>query len=252
MAELLLIALGLPVGILIGAVGIGGVLLAPALIHLMGLNSHDAIALSLASFIPAGATALAVNGVQKTALSRPDCGLLAAIVPGAALGAVAMHGFSSQLLSLLISVFVAITGIWNLTRRPQDGQDGASPRNALMLGIGFFAGAVSAISGTGGPLVLIPLLLWFGLAINHALAVALVAQLPIATAATTANTAIAGIDVKTAVILGASVVCGMLIGMKASHRIDPNNLARAVSWCLLGAGIVLSLIDVAHLFSAAR
>ena len=41
---LLLMAIGLATGTLIGAVGVGGVLLVPALVLLGGLDVHDAIA----------------------------------------------------------------------------------------------------------------------------------------------------------------------------------------------------------------
>ena len=58
-AALTLIALGLPIGFLIGLIGIGGVLLTPALVHIFGRDIHDAVSLSLASFVLAGAIAMA-------------------------------------------------------------------------------------------------------------------------------------------------------------------------------------------------
>jgi hypothetical protein len=45
-AALALIGLGLPIGFLIGLIGIGGVLLTPALVHLFGLDIHASISLS--------------------------------------------------------------------------------------------------------------------------------------------------------------------------------------------------------------
>ena len=56
---LALIALALPIGFLIGLIGIGGVLLTPALVHIFGRDIHEAVSLSLASFTLAGVMAAA-------------------------------------------------------------------------------------------------------------------------------------------------------------------------------------------------
>ncbi len=53
-AAFVLISLGLPIGFLIGLIGIGGVLLTPALVHLFGRDIHESVSLSLASFVLAG------------------------------------------------------------------------------------------------------------------------------------------------------------------------------------------------------
>ena len=47
--------LGLFVGVLIGCVGIGGVLLVPGLVYLLGMDVHTAIATCMFSFLFSGA-----------------------------------------------------------------------------------------------------------------------------------------------------------------------------------------------------
>lgn len=243
----LLIAFGLPVGFLVGLMGVGGVLLAPTLIHVAGMNSHDAISLTLASFIPVGAVALAMNGRSGTILSRNDWVLLTAIVPGAAVGARLMHVVPSHGLALLISAAVALSGVWTLARpaatRLEKNAFGAYTGAA----IGFAAGALSAFSGTSGPLVLIPILLWIGTDIKHALSLALPAQLPIAMAATVANELIAPVDFKSACLIGLALVAGLIAGSKVSRSVDPGRLTIVVAWSLVVIGATFTTIDLLKL-----
>jgi len=80
MTALVLIALGLPIGLLIGLIGIGGVLLTPALVHIFGRDIHEAVSLSLASFVPAGVVAAARTPDSDARLDPGDWTFLAAIV----------------------------------------------------------------------------------------------------------------------------------------------------------------------------
>jgi hypothetical protein len=79
-AALALIGLGLPIGFLIGLIGIGGVLLTPALVHLFGLDIHASISLSLASFVLAGVVGAARVTTDDARLRAGDWVFLAAIV----------------------------------------------------------------------------------------------------------------------------------------------------------------------------
>ena len=86
-AALALIGLGLPIGFLIGLIGIGGVLLTPARVHLFGLDIHASISLSLASFVLAGVVGAARVTTDDARLRAGDWVFLAAIVPAALAGA---------------------------------------------------------------------------------------------------------------------------------------------------------------------
>src|SRR5262249_60381801 len=80
---LALIALGLPIGFLIGLIGIGGVLLAPTLVHVFGRDIHEAVSLSLASFVLAGLVAVSRTRRADAPLRGGGVVFLVSSSPGA-------------------------------------------------------------------------------------------------------------------------------------------------------------------------
>ena len=245
LGTLALMAVGLPVGFLIGVVGIGGVLLAPVLANLFGRDIHDAVALSLASFVLAGAVSATSMFRSDTQLRTADWCLLGAIVPGALLGTLITPYIAAATLALVIAVCVLLAGVSCLRGGKPDlpsSKDG--PRPAALAGLGFGTGLVSVISGTGGPLILVPILLAAGMEVRRLLAVSQVAQLPVAATATLANGITGTLDFAAAGLLSLSVVAGMLIGLAVSRRLDASSLRVAVAWCLVCAGSGLIALDL--------
>jgi uncharacterized membrane protein YfcA len=182
-AALALIGLGLPIGFLIGLIGIGGVLLTPALVHLFGLDIHASISLSLASFVLAGVVGAARVTTDDARLRAGDWVFLAAIVPAALAGALVAPSIPKGSLSLVVSAWVAFAGISSL-RTPAGKNDSKLAPDTLG-GLGAVTGFLSVISGTGGPMLL-----------------AQAAQLPVAATATLVNGYSASLDFAAAGIVG--------------------------------------------------
>lgn len=194
-AALALIGLGLPIGFLIGLIGIGGVLLTPALVHLFGLDIHASISLSLASFVLAGVVGAARVTTDDARLRAGDWVFLAAIVPAALAGALVAPSIPKGSLSLVVSACVAFAGISSL-RTPAGKNDSKLAPDTLG-GLGAVTGFLSVISGTGGPLICLPLLPWKGMVVRRAL---LLAQ--VAATATLVNGYSASLDFAAAGIVG--------------------------------------------------
>jgi uncharacterized protein len=243
MAMLALMLLGLPVGFLIGLVGIGGVLLAPSLALLTGRDIHAAVALSLASFVAAGLTAVATSRSTDAPLRGADWWLLGALVPGALAGSLASPFIPAQALSVIISLCVVLAGISCLRIAPQgDGAGQLQATNLVVMGL--FCGLMSAVSGTGGPLILVPLLLWSGMEVRRTLAVSQIAQLPVAATATLTNGFTGTLDFAAAAVLSVGVVIAMMAGLWVGRRMDTDRLRRTVAWCLVFAGAALVAKDL--------
>lgn len=248
MTALVLIALGLPIGFLIGMIAIGGVLLTPALVHIFGRDIHEAVSLSLASFVLAGIVAAARARDGETRLHAGDWTFLAAIVPGALAGALSAPWIPAAPLSLIVSACVVFAGISSL-RKPAGG-DGAILGGGLLAGLGIITGILSAVSGTGGPLIGLPLLLWNGMDVRRALLLAQVAQFPVAGTATVVNGLSGSVDVVATAALSVAIVIGMLAGIAISRRIETGILRTSIAFCLVIVGIALCGIDlsrIAHL-----
>ena len=244
---LALIALGLPIGFLIGLIGIGGVLLAPTLVHVFGRDIHEAVSLSLASFVLAGLVAVARTRRSDARLRAGDWIFLFSILPGALAGAFVAPSIPSGPLSLLVSICVAFAGISSL-RKPASG-GGGLPEPGILAGMGVVTGFFSAISGTGGPLIGLPLLLWKNMDVRRALLLAQVAQLPVAGTATLVNGYSGSFEFMRAGILGAAIVMGMLVGISISRQIETRVLRNFIAWCMIIVGLALCFTDLWRLIT---
>jgi uncharacterized membrane protein YfcA len=103
--------------------------------------------------------------------------------------------------------------------------------------LGGLVGYASAISGTGGPVTLIPLLLALRTPAAAAVALGLAAQLPIALSATVVYALEGRIDLRLGATLGALLVAGTYAGAKLSGRLSGRGLTAAVALTLVGVGL---------------
>jgi uncharacterized protein len=162
--------------------------------------------------------------------------------PGGVAGACAAPFIPAGPLSLVVSVCVAFAGI-SCLRKPA-GSGGGLPEPGFLAGIGVVTGLLSAISGTGGPLICLPLLLWQNMDVRRALLLAQVAQLPVAGTATLVNGYSGTLDFPAAGMLGAAIVAGMLAGVAVSRQIESGILRTSVAWCLIIVGLALCVTDL--------
>lgn len=114
---LALISLGPPIGFLIDPIGIGGVLLTPALVHLFGRDIHESVSLSLASFVLAGMVDAMRVATEDARLRVGDWIFLAAIIPAALVGVLLAPVIPKASLSLIVSACVAFAG-FSSSRKP--------------------------------------------------------------------------------------------------------------------------------------
>jgi uncharacterized membrane protein YfcA len=103
--------------------------------------------------------------------------------------------------------------------------------------LGGLVGYASAISGTGGPVTLIPLLLALRTPAAAAVALGLAAQLPIALSATVVYALEGRIDLRLGATLGALLVAGTYVGAKLSGRLSGRGLTVAVALTLVAVGL---------------
>ena len=244
MSDLTLLATmgaALVIGGLIGSVGIGGVLLAPWLVQVVGLGVRDAIAISMASFIATGLVALVLFVHSGGDLVRDRRGHIIATMPGAFLGALALAVTPERLCLFLLAAFLIATGLRvlfgsNATARMSDETDRASDWL-----VGAAAGFASALTGTGGPMVLVPILVWRGTPLLTAIALGQLAQRPVASVATIGNAVSGGVDLVTGALVGVMLAPGVLLGRRVAEAMPLVIVARSVAVLLIGTGLWLAL-----------
>ena len=250
---LALAAIGGGVGVLIGAFGIGGVLLAPALIYLLGVSPHAAITACMVAYAASGAVGT-LGYLKRKSIHRAELiplGLGA--IPGGLLGALMLSSLPGLVVEGLLIALLLFAG-WRSVRGAIVLADGshdvarkarADPAWRLSA-LGVFTGVVSALTGTGGPVTLIPCLLLLGWAPLAAIGLSQVIQIPVSLAATTGNTIAGYIDWPMAIVLALALGAGSWAGVKFSHWLPGSVLRIALAVLTLACGIALSALLLAR------
>ena len=231
------------VGVLIGAVGVGGVLLIPALAVLAAVPIHQAMATALFTFIFTGIVATALfqrRGSIDWRVTIPVCvgGALCAF-PGAWANS-RLNG--TQLTGLLATLIVA-AGVYTLWTRPghriEAFRDRPRHQMVLLLAIGAATGFGSGLTGVGGPALSVPILVLFGFSPLTTIGASQVVQILAAVSGTAGNMVHGSIDFGLAAWVTVFEIAGVCLGVKLAHAVDARSLRRAVgALCVMvGAGL---------------
>ncbi len=236
--------LGAGAGVLIGCVGIGGVVIVPILVYIAAVPLPTAIAAAMCAFLVSGIVGVYVFAKSGTVDWRTTAWLCLGAAPAAFAGARLVSVVPEAMIELAIGVLTAAAGIHALARHADIAGERAPALAAPTLAAtGAATGLASAITGTGGPLVLVPALVWLEVPILSAIASAQAIQLPIAAAATGANAIGGTLDVVLGLTLGCGIALGTAVGAKAAHALPTARLRRIVAalLVLVGGGILLRL-----------
>lgn len=227
-------------GLLIGTVGVGGILLAPLLVYLAGMELHLAMATSSWSFLFTGLAGTAAYA-QRGSIPWTLVGWLSlGVLPAALLGAAVNVSLPSGVLSLLLAALIAGSGLNALLRR-SDGREGAADERPVALAMmGAGTGFGSALTGTGGPVLWLPLATWFRIPALAALGVGQAIQLPIAIFASVGFYLAGEIDFGLGTLLGVVQAITVIVGARIAHKVSSDRLRRMVAVTLVGAGFFMA------------
>jgi uncharacterized membrane protein YfcA len=231
-------------GLMIGCIGIGGVILVPALVFLGGIPIQIGIPAAIFAYILSGMVGTFVFAKHKS-IPWDMSGLLClAAAPTAFAGAWAVSVVNPRWLEIGLGLLTLLSGV-NALRKPHVEN---APQHAIsgkaMFGIGAFTGFVSSVTGTGGPLVLVPILVAASVPVLTAVGLSQVLQIPIAIAATIGNLMYGTLDLVLAAILGVTLTIGTWYGAKLAHVVPRETLRRIVSAALvaIGCGILFTAV----------
>jgi len=239
-----LILISLVVGILIGAVGIGGVLLVPTLSLVADIGVHEAIPACMLSYLATGAVGVIVY-TRHGSIQWPLVGWLClGAIPAAYLGSVSLLSIPANVVMTLIAVLMIFAGIDALIksfRQSEIGNSKQSPGALKLILIGGITGFGSAITGTGGPLIIVPIILYLGLPVLTAVGLSQAIQIPIATFASIGNWEAGNLNLNLSLIIAASMVVGSLLGATLVHRMPKEPIRKFVALLLIVAGTGIAL-----------
>eukprot|EP00037_Helgoeca_nana_P004394 m.45299 g.45299 ORF g.45299 m.45299 type:complete len:292 (+) comp15183_c0_seq1:286-1161(+) len=270
------VGIGLVAGVLIGSVGVGGIVIVPTLIELPGISVQTAIASAMFSYIAVGMAGTGVYMMKESVLWRSAGWLVLGATPGGFAGAFTLQYLADLEVKLTLYGLVLISAVYSLYRTTTDGPETDSdsdcnddagggdgdPQHAridaesgdapipthdtlggrvLRAAIGLFDGFGSALTGTSGPVILLPILIALRWEILDALGSAQAVQTPIAGAATIAYVTLrpGTIDFVLGACLMAGLVPGALVGAHLAHRVPLRKLKLLVSAILVFAATFL-------------
>jgi uncharacterized protein len=245
-------AAGVVLGTAIGATGIGGVLLVPILTLALGIDVRHAIAAALLSFLPSCLVAVALYARRGSIPWREAWLLCLAALPAAWFGARAATVAPASLLEAAIGVLLLAGGLYAL-RTPRSAltrRVALAPVTLLALGGG--TGFVSAMTGAGGAVMLLPLLLLLDTPVLAAIGLGQAIAIPIAGLASLVNLAAGLVDLSLAAGLAAALVLGIAIGTPIAHALPQRLLRRLLGLVVVLAGMAMLLRTAMRLLDAVQ
>lgn len=160
------------VGGLVGLTGIAGFLL-PMLYVSLGYNVYEALALSFSAFFISGLIG-SINYFrhgQLNILFGIKLGIGSFL--GACLGVYLNSMIDESIIKMSLYLVVLFSGISILLRKDKEKQIDKKPNFVITFLIGFTTAIVCALSGAGGAILVMPLLVLLGVNIKEAVALAL-------------------------------------------------------------------------------
>jgi uncharacterized protein len=249
---LLAVPFGIAIGLVVGAVGGGGAILAlPVLVYVLGEGVGPASTASLivvAVAAAVGAGALARHGHVCWRLALLFSGPAAV---GSLLGAVANTavGGKALILAFIPVMLVAATATWQRagSERRGDDEEACPPSPpGRVAAAGLAVGALTGFFGVGGGFIVVPIMsVWLGVGFRRAVATSLVI-ITLTGVAGLASHLVAGAapDAALTLALAGSTALGALAGTRLGRRVPQQALSRAfaVVVALVAVGLLLDTL----------
>lgn len=227
------------VGALIGTVGVGGILLIPALSAFAGLDTHQAMATALFSFIFTGVLGTWLyqrHGSIDWSITLPVC--LGGLVAGY-FGSLANACAPASLLNLLLAGVIIFAGVYALFPAAAK-KVRTSAGMPMLFAIGAAVGFGSGLTGVGGPVLSVPLMVILGFHPLTSIATSQVIQIAAACSGSIGNMGHGFIDFGTAFWVTGLELLGVFGGVRLAHAMPAPLLKKIVSIvCILVGAFIL-------------
>lgn len=230
---------GLITGTMIGAISVGGLLLAPILTIFFDMDLHTATATSNFSFLFTGIAGTLAYMRRGTIQKRPVIWLTVGVIPATMLGAWTKSALPPEALSIILASLVIFAGANTLYKRDTSEIVSIQLTNRQWIGIGAMVGFGSSLTGTGGPVLLLPILMFYGTETLIAVGICQAIQLPIAVFASISFTIQGQIDFPLGITLGIIQALSVFIGAEIAHKLPTQVLRQIVAVALIFVGIFL-------------
>lgn len=238
--DLLVFALGLLTSVMIGLTSIGGMLVVPGLVFVLGFAVAIAIPATMLAFLPAAVIGLAMILRMGSLDHRANTALWIGALPGALLGALALPHVTVDALYWLMVAIMAVSGLRALGYGPQAAAGTTRLGRGELVATGLGVGIVSALTGTGGPVTLVPIMLLRGVAPAVVVPLAQSITIPISALASLGYWTRGTVEPRLSLVLAAGCTIGIVLGMRLRPRVPTGQLARLIGIVLVASAAVLA------------
>ncbi len=237
------LALGLVAGVMSGLFGIGGgAVLVPLLVAVVGLAQHRAHATSLAAIILTAVSGALAFADEGAVLVVPGALIALGAVVGAVVGAAAMHRLSAARLRLAFALLLVAVAVQMLVGfAPSGGDEAVAVTAATVAGLvalGLVAGALSALMGVGGGVIMVPaMVVLFGISQHAAEGTSLLIIIPTALVGAARHARHGYTDWRLGLVVGVGGIVGARLGATVALALDAAVLQR-----LFGAFLLVTAV----------
>lgn len=219
------------VGLLVGVCGIAGFLLPIFYVSVMGLNTAEALALSFSAFIVSGALG-SINYYKEKLLDIKTAMIISAGSFAASfLGVKANLLIPEHVMQKVLYIVVLLSGLSILLRKNKDRGESSTHNILILTAIGFVTGFICSISGAGGPILVLPILIMLGIEVHESVAIALFNSIFIGIPAASGYMLHSDLELIKPILPAAIIFhgIGVLIGSKSGSKINQDLLKKSVS-----------------------
>lgn len=242
--------LGIISGLLSGLVGIGGgTVIIPLLVFILGYTQHVAQGTALLAFaIPVFGWAAWTYYKHGRVDWRLALGVAGGIGVASFFVAKWVQSLRSEALTQIFAVFLIATAAWQFWRagRTFSAQNPAKSPNGFYkilmgIGIGVLAGALKGLTGLGGGVIIVPLLVLLAHTDQHTAqgTSLLTMTLPVSLMAVIPYWEEGNVRIGVGIALALGILIGSAISSRAAQKIAGPHLARLFATVIFLMGVVL-------------
>lgn len=243
METALLALVALVVGFFCGCTAIGGILLIPAIVLFSQLGIHEAMATSLFSFAIMAMLGTFLHARRGTMRLREAFAIAGGSLVSGFAGAWANAAFSAHILNLVLALLILFAGLSTLKsgQRPLCNVPGTSERTqfCVLVLLGLFVGFMAGLTGIGGPVLSVPIMIAMGYAPLAAMAVAQPLQLVAGVSGSVVYMLNGSVDYFLAGWITVLELAGLYAGLALAYRLNAKTLKLCISVLCIATSLYL-------------
>jgi uncharacterized protein len=247
----IVICSNLIIGVLLGMSGISGFLLPLIYVGFLDMPVHDSLALSFLSFAVSGIIGAFSYWKSKNMDVKLAILLSLGSLPGAFLGVQINVLIPDIIAKLLLYLFVLLAGLSILLKKNNEttkqNRSMILNNSLIVILLGFITAIICALTGAGGPILLVPLLVSLGINIRTAVGVSLFNSVIIAIPSIFGYFSHANMETASMLIIASllGTIIGIITGTRLANKVPIHHLKMMIAIItILSSAYMLVMLTV--------